>query len=257
MTKSKNPKSNPIENAIGNRAKSKNPSMNNISPEQIPTEPSPSEMLSLEELNRQTEERLLDDPKRLLVSQEKMTDKEHFQQQTNLLEAAKKTTPVSKPDPQPVTTTSSPESQPPQKNSPNALTEKPASYTTPPTKEDRDSFNRVLNIPAEDKELMLLKEYILDNGFVVSTVAFHIVALCSQPMVTPSTTGWDFADREHIPELVFALLHQPGYIEGIWPSLRIVMGSSRGNPAWTAGIAMTIAFFDVIRTLPTLKAMKK
>jgi hypothetical protein len=55
--------------------------------------------------------------------------------------------------------------------------------------------------------------------------------------------------------MVLALLNQPGYIEGIWPSLKIVMGSNAGNSAWTAGIATTIAFFDVIRTLPALKEL--
>lgn len=111
--------------------------------------------------------------------------------------------------------------------------------------------------PAEEKELTALKAYILDNGFVPSAVAMHIVMLCSHPMVTPSTTDWDFADRAQIPELVFALLKQPRYLEGVWPSLRIIMNTNKANPAWTAGIATTIAFFDVIRTLPTLKELKK
>jgi len=122
-----------------------------------------------------------------------------------------------------------------------ATTENPASYET----------------PAEDKDLTALRAYILDNGFTVSAVAFHIVVLCSQPMVTPSTTDWDFADRQHIPELVYVLLNKCGYLEGIWPSLKIVMGSNKANSAWTAGIATTIAFFDTIRVLPTLKELKK
>ena len=114
-----------------------------------------------------------------------------------------------------------------------------------------------LTPPAEDRDLTALRAYILDNGFTVSAVAFHIVVLCSQPMVTPSTTDWDFADRQHIPELVYALLNKCGYLEGIWPSLKIVMGSNKANSAWTAGIATTIAFFDTIRVLPTLKELKK
>ncbi len=109
---------------------------------------------------------------------------------------------------------------------------------------------------AEDKELTALREYILDNGFVVSTVAFHIVTLCAQPMVTPATTNWDFADRAMIPDMVYALLKQPGYIEGIWPSLRIIMGTNKGNTAWCSAIATTIAFFDVIRTLPVIEELK-
>lgn len=111
-------------------------------------------------------------------------------------------------------------------------------------------------LSAEDIELTALKKYIQEDGFVLATTAFHIVTLCSQPMVTPSTTTWAFRDRAQIPDMVLALLKQPGYLEGIWPSLKIVMGSNAGNAAWASGIAMTIAFFDVIRTLPTLKDLK-
>ena len=109
--------------------------------------------------------------------------------------------------------------------------------------------------PAEDIELTKLRKYIFEDGFVLATVAFHIVSLCSQPMTTPSTITWDFANRAYIPDMVFTLLKQPGYLEGIWPSLKVVMGDNKGNEAWTAGIATTIAFFDVIRTLPALKEL--
>ena len=118
-------------------------------------------------------------------------------------------------------------------------------------------LNKALTAPAEDRELTALKKYILEDGFVLSTVAFHIVSLCAEPLTTPSTTTWDFIDRALIPDMVLALLNQPGYLEGIWPSLKIVMGSNAGNAAWTAGIATTIAFFDVIRTLPVLKELKQ
>ena len=127
-------------------------------------------------------------------------------------------------------------------------------FEQPPTLEE---VGDKLETPsAEEKELTALREYIFDNGFVVSTVAFHIVALCAQPMVTPATTNWDFEDRALIPDMVFALLKQPGYLEGIWPSLRIIMGTNKGNAAWCSAIAMTIAFFDVIRALPVVEEMK-
>ncbi len=113
-----------------------------------------------------------------------------------------------------------------------------------------------IETPAEDKDLTALKEYILDNGFTVAGVAMHIVMLCAQPMVTPATPDWDFVDRANVPDLVFGILRQPGYLEGIWPSLKIVMGTNKANSAWTAGIATTLAFFDIIRILPTLKALK-
>ena len=121
---------------------------------------------------------------------------------------------------------------------------------------DKLGIPKIETLPAEEKDLTALKAYILDNGFVVATVAMHIRMLCTSAMTTPSTTDWDFADRANVPDLVFALLHQPGYLEGIWPSLRIVMSDNKANPAWTAGISMTIAFFDIIRTLPMLKELE-
>ena len=296
----KKPEPNPIEKAIGDRTKPKNPSMNNLDPEnppipqnpsEIPDEPSPSEMLTLEELNRQTEERLQDDWPGSEVPIRTVTGKTVKVPQAPM--PSQKTL-VSKPDPQPVTENSSQES-PPQgtkKTTPislesvveanrkqNEITESTLPKIPPQKigKEFHPVSEPIPNIeklppdfkvkhtydtgivgctPAEDVELTALKKYILDDGFVLATVAFHIVSLCAQPMTTPSTTTWDFVDRASIPDMVLALLNQPGYLEGIWPSLKIVMGSNKGNAAWTAGIATTIAFFDVIRTLPAIEELK-
>lgn len=121
---------------------------------------------------------------------------------------------------------------------------------------DFNHVKRCPKLPVEEKELVALRKYILEDGFVLNTVAFHIVTLCADPMTTPSTTTWDFKDRAEVPAMVLALLNQPGYLEGIWPSLRIVMGSNKGNSAWCSGIATTIAFFDVVRTLPALKELQ-
>ncbi|KKK57079.1 hypothetical protein LCGC14_3058110, partial [marine sediment metagenome] len=79
-------------------------------------------------------------------------------------------------------------------------------------------------------------------------------ALC---LVTPVSPDWGFNDRALIPDMVYQLLKTPGYLEGIWPSLSIVMGTNKGNTAWSASIATTIAFFDIIRTLPVLVESKK
>ena len=147
-----------------------------------------------------------------------------------------------------MTKTSSPES-PPQKNE-NAIGKLDNFF-----KEEIPKLQEAGLYPVEDIEFVALKKYIREDGFVLATVAFHIVSLCAQPMTTPSTTTWDFKDRAMIPDMVLALLNQPGYLEGIWPSLKIVMGSNKGNAAWCAGIATTIAFFDVVRTLPAIKEL--
>ena len=280
MSKPKKPEPNPIETAIGERAKTKetpqekvhesdiqNPSVSNLfdeptPPEQIPDEPSHQEMLNLEELNRQTEERLRDDIP--------LAEEESLQQTVEISSASHQVPkvpiiPVSKPDLQPVTETSSPESPPQvkmtddesdkiiQEELPGAINEAIKEHKFAPEKlaEYLDK-----NYPAEDVEFTALKKYIMEDGFVLSTVAFHIVSLCAEPLTTPSTTTWAYKDRAMIPEMVLSLLNQPGYLEGIWPSLKIIMGSNAGNSAWCAGIATTIAFFDIIRSLPTLKELQ-
>ena len=248
MTKSKKPEPSSIEKAIGDRAKPKQTEPIPQTPSEIPDEPTPSEMLTLEKLNRRTEERLRE-PDEVRFPQEPTTKKtiKDVLAETILI-------PVSKLDRLPATKTSSQES-PPQRV--NAETDSNVAEKSPTEFESLPDFKKTIpNLPAEDIELTNLKKYIREDGFVLATVSFHIVTLCAEPMTTPSTTTWKFRDRAMIPDMVLALLNKNGYLEGIWPSLKIIMGSNAGNSAWTAGVATTIAFFDVIRTLPALKEMQ-
>ncbi len=329
MTKSKKP--NPIEEAIGARAKKpKTPEMPSQVLRDVPEQPlTINEAANLEALNQATEERLQDQYLEEPMTTMPIKTATGKTAEVPLAKFPSQKTLVSKPDPQPVTKTSSPES-PPQENENalgrldaclkkeipklrkeglyplqeiNEIDEYSDAVKSPAlgTPEDQDNeaqrqdsasldnhkehveaFNKAakelgfplhpeitsvaeaakhiqetkaIEVPAEDKHLTALRDYIMDTGFVASGVAFHIVALCSQPMTTPTTTTWAFKDRASIPDMVFALLKQPGYIEGIWPSLKVVMADNKGNAVWTAGIATTIAFFDVIRTLPTIKEL--
>ena len=272
MAKPKKPEPNPIEEAIGDRVKPKTEAEKILqTPAKVAEEilsstldePSPSEMLILEELNRQTEERL-QDPDEIRFPQEP----------TVKIVTPKSLTLVSKPDPQSVTENSIPES-PPQKidlsDVPSSELKEAGGPIREYTQEEAEDAQKVIDessqiafkitenvkdTPAEDIELTALRKYIQEDGFVLATVAFHIVTLCAQPMVVPSTTTWDFKDRAWVPDMVFTFLNQPGYLESIWPMLAIVMGSNKGNSAWCAGIATTIAFFDCIRTLPALKELQ-
>lgn len=264
MTKKKS-EPNPIEEAIGERAKDlkaqkkfteeyqTEPTPEPNSPpklSEIPDEPTPSEMLTLEELNRQTEERLQDNPEEP-TNQKELRILNHAQIVTG------KEILVSKPD------------HPPQEVKTCSL-ESPAKKIETETKElppldtenellaqQQERLEQELKSPVEDIELVALRKYIQEDGFVLATVAFHIVTLCAQPMVTPSTTTWDFRDRASVPDMVLALLNQPGYLESIWPSLKIIMSDNKGNAAWCAGISTTIAFFDTIRVLPALEELKQ
>lgn len=259
MTKPKKSEPNQIEEAIGERAKDPTPSTLRDVPDQPLTQ---DEMLGLEELNRQTEERLQDQPEKEIpppVPPEPTT-----------IVTPKSPIPALKPDlPPQAIKTCTPES-PPQvemdideadktirEELPKAIEEVLSSEEAKPhIKNIQEAFEHIGKLPVEDKHLTALREHIMGTGFTVSGVAFHIVALCSQPMTVPVTTSWDFKDRPMIPEMVFALLRQPGYLESIWPCLKVVMADNRGNAIWTAGIATTIALFDVIRTLPALKEMQ-
>ena len=265
MTKKKS-EPNPIEDAIGDRTKTSKDIQPIVKTEAFKQmaktldEPSPQEMLTLEELNRQTEERLRDDIP--------LTEEESLQQTVEISSASRPVPkvpiiPVLKPENQPATTTSSQE-LPPQKTGTDDLREKEFNFEGVDDHQKHvEQYNKTAEKigipkiqPAEDTELTALKKYILDDGFVLSTVAFHIVSLCAEPLTTPSTTTWAYKDRAMIPEMVLSLLNQPGYLDGIWPSLKIIMGSNAGNSAWTAGISTTIAFFDIIRSLPTLKELQ-
>lgn len=296
MTKPKKPQTNPIEKAIGDRAnppakltskklqevaqdlkKEKVQGLIQVplNPSVIPDEPSRSEMLTLEELNHRTVDRLQEQwPEEPMVEIPITTTTGKI---ANVPQAAMppQKTLVSKPENQPVTKTSSQESQPPQKTEADIIKEKAKEIRkqggeraigemiknitgiTPSV----DTIRKIINSPpeflAEDVELTALRKYILEDGFNEAAVAFHIVTLCSQPLVTTSTTTWNFADRAMVPEMVLSLLNKCGYLEGIWPSLKIIMSSNAGNSAWAAGIATTIAFFDTIRMLPVLEEIKR
>lgn len=297
-------KPNPIEKAIGARAKTKEDlrertktqadlgqiPLSNSLPSDVADVPSPSEMLDLEELNRQTEERFRE-PDGIKFPQEPIAA------QPMPVKTAEPSIPVSKPAPQPGKKTCS-EGSPPQTEIPggvrdsdlDAVIKEDAKILSPLNTENaigalddlvkkevpdvggvmtdnhqehvkafkqfREEFNRDRKtLAAEEPALRALRDFVFGESFVPSGVAIHIVSLCSQPMTTPSTTNWDFADRASIPDMVFSLLRQPGYLEGIWPSLKVVMSDNIGNPAWSAGIATTLAFFDMIRTLPMVKEM--
>ena len=111
--------------------------------------------------------------------------------------------------------------------------------------------------PAEEPELAVIRDYILSNGFNVAMVAMHLSVLCAQPTVVPSTTTWAMPHWERIPDMVYKTLTTPGFLENIYPALKVVMGSNIGNTAWSSEIAITFAFFGIIQTLPYVLEMEK
>jgi len=290
MTENQKPN---IENAIGKRASEGQTPTQSSLPTPIGQEKPPTRKqaeanalkipMGLEELQRQTEERLLsaDSPEEALAAfnspQRQLIPKEHQMVKMPGLTAEdqamippKMTTHVSKSAHQPATEDSTLESPKKKTHTEYECTGCGTIYG----KEDAlDESNKCAicgavaartvklqekleaestKTPTEELDLIKLRNYIFSENFTVAGVAMHIIVLCGQPLVVPATPTWAFSNNAGIPELVHATLKQPGYIEGIWPSLRVVMGTNISNETWSAGIATTIAFFDVIRVLPAL-----
>lgn len=111
--------------------------------------------------------------------------------------------------------------------------------------------------PAEEIGLSMLKEHIMSNGFNEAVVSMYLNLICASPNMVPSTTTWNMPKRERLPAMVYKTLIAPGFLDTIYPALKIVMGSNIGNTDWTASTSITFAFFGVIWTLPYILEMEK
>ena len=236
---------NPIEKAVGKRAT--NPPQKETTV-QLSTEttvhngdvPTPEEIMDLESLNQETVDLLAQqDP---LEAPGGLEPPKIFPK----LPTTTKIPPVLKPKDQTVTTTSSPESlEPPQ-------VEK---VEVPPFADklvNPETGETQLLPPAEDPQLVLLRDYILSNGFNEACVAMHLSVICAQPLVVPSITTWAMPHYERIPAIVHKTLASSGFIETIFPALKVIMGDNLANLQWSSGIAISLTFFSVIQTLPYL-----
>ena len=101
----------------------------------------------------------------------------------------------------------------------------------------------------QDKDLRRLIEYVNSSVFNVNWVRMHLVHVVQNPTVVPSFTLWDGVSTDRVSRIVYDTIRMRGYVENTWPSLRMVMGTSRDNIEWAANVLCTIALFDVIRIL--------
>jgi len=123
--------------------------------------------------------------------------------------------------------------------------------------EESERVKKACMPPAEkDPELVKFMEYVWGDGFVLSSVAYQLNVVCGNPQVVPSLNQWDIPKGIEkgleIPMMVYRLMMVEDYLKGIWPVLKVLMGSNIGNAVWTANVAVTVALFDVAKLLPLI-----
>jgi hypothetical protein len=104
-------------------------------------------------------------------------------------------------------------------------------------------------VDKEDPALSRIKRYFGDGHYTYAVAAAQLAAICSNPSVMPLTTQWSEGYLDKLPKMLSEVLLNPGYLDSIWPQLKLVMGTSIGNVTWAAQIATSIAFFDLLKIL--------
>jgi hypothetical protein len=107
--------------------------------------------------------------------------------------------------------------------------------------------------PPLDNNLRRLLDFVGGDQFNVNYVQLHINHIVRLPSVVPVPALWDIPGNLNVAKLVYDTVVSLGYIENVWPSLRLVMGTSVGNTEWCCNVLCTLGLFDVIRVLPYLE----
>jgi len=102
----------------------------------------------------------------------------------------------------------------------------------------------------DDSNLRRLKEYIAGSEYEINRVMYQLSSLCSIPQVIPSMTLWDMQKGVDFPKLVFELVKTPGFVDNVWPYLKLLLGASKDNTVWAASVLTTIATFEAVKVLP-------
>jgi hypothetical protein len=127
-----------------------------------------------------------------------------------------------------------------------------------PCEVDLDAPVRIRNFTAsgpaevqEDPHMVQLRSYVTQSqNFPESFVGFHLQNICANPATIPLPSTWEIPQGFDLHKAIYILVRTPGYVEAIWPTLKVIMGSNSGNPKWSAGVMITLALFDVIKTIP-------
>jgi len=86
--------------------------------------------------------------------------------------------------------------------------------------------------------------------FDANWILLHLSHLSRIPSAIPNMTLWEIPASFDVPKFVYQTILSSGYIENIWPALKLVMGSSIDNFEWTAGVLTTLTLVNVLQELP-------
>jgi len=104
-----------------------------------------------------------------------------------------------------------------------------------------------------DERFTRFVEYI-QGSWTSSSVAMHIREVTSNPMICPPPVQWKIPGNQELSNYVWAVLVREDILIGLWPRLLYTMGDNIDNLSWTAAIATTITFFNILQVLPMLTA---
>jgi hypothetical protein len=100
-----------------------------------------------------------------------------------------------------------------------------------------------------DPQFTKLAEHVLvnvDENYILA----HMGSILSNPTVVPPLNIWTPDVPINVPKLVRSLINQPGYLQQIYPILKVLMGTSFSNIEWTSNVLVTLAFYDMVKVLP-------
>src|SRR4030042_363283 len=87
-----------------------------------------------------------------------------------------------------------------------------------------DSPAKQIPINNEDLPLRRLLDYVSGGEFSKGWVLLHLAAMSTSPKMMPSVTLWDIPGDFDISKAVYEVIKTPGFVENIYPSLRVIMG---------------------------------
>jgi hypothetical protein len=123
--------------------------------------------------------------------------------------------------------------------------------TSPQPPEPSSSSPESPDDPVKDA----FKRYVLENvdeNFVLAQMG----QILSNSATIPHIDHWTSAVRVDMPKLVYQIIMFPGYIDEVWSTLKVVMGTSLTNTQWSTSVLITLAFYDATRRIGRLHLLK-